>query len=118
MTNTSQFIYLLPVSVLLCNQELSAAFHFHCFHVQFASEIKFFLNDFRAHQAALDYTKSSLAVFIDLGCKEKEAYGWLQAGKIYQLLGQIELVDIYVQVSYHFCQLQQYMLNFGTTINF
>lgn len=52
----------------------------------------------RAYRAALDYTKSSLAIFIDLGFKEKEAYGWLQAGKIYHLLGQTELVDLYVQV--------------------
>lgn len=53
---------------------------------------------FRANRVALDYTKSSLAIFIDLGCKEKEAFGWLQAAKIYLLLDQIELVDLYVQV--------------------
>lgn len=53
---------------------------------------------FRAHRAALDYTKSSLGIFIDLGFREKEAYGWLHAGKIYHLLGQTELVDLYVQV--------------------
>lgn len=52
----------------------------------------------RAYQAALDYTKSSLGMFIDLGLREKEAYGWLQAGKIYHLLGQTELVDLYIQV--------------------
>ncbi|XP_061566324.1 SH3 domain and tetratricopeptide repeat-containing protein 1 isoform X2 [Cololabis saira] len=53
----------------------------------------------RAYRAALDYTKTSLAIFIDLGCREKEAYGWLTAGKIYQLLGQTELVDIYLQAA-------------------
>ncbi|XP_019726613.1 SH3 domain and tetratricopeptide repeat-containing protein 1 isoform X1 [Hippocampus comes] len=53
----------------------------------------------RAYRAALDHTKSSLAIFIDLGCKEKEAYGWLQAGKLYHLLGQVELVELYVQVA-------------------
>lgn len=52
----------------------------------------------RAYRAALDYTKSSLGIFIDLGCKDKEAFGWLQAGKIYHLLNQTELVDLYVQV--------------------
>lgn len=57
------------------------------------------LNVFRAYRAALDYTKSSLGIFIDLGCREKEAYGWLQAGNIYHLLGQTELVDIYVQAA-------------------
>uniref|UniRef100_H2RS50 SH3 domain and tetratricopeptide repeats 1 n=1 Tax=Takifugu rubripes TaxID=31033 RepID=H2RS50_TAKRU len=53
----------------------------------------------RAYRAALDYTKSSLGIFIDLGCKEKEASGWLQAGRIYHLLGQTELVDLYVQAA-------------------
>ncbi|KAM6949510.1 SH3 domain and tetratricopeptide repeat-containing protein 1 [Aplochiton taeniatus] len=53
----------------------------------------------RAHRVALDYTKRSLGIFIDLGRKEKEAYAWLQAGKIYHLLGQTELVELYVQVA-------------------
>ncbi|XP_035459634.2 SH3 domain and tetratricopeptide repeat-containing protein 1 isoform X1 [Scophthalmus maximus] len=53
----------------------------------------------RAYRAALDYTKSSLGIFIDLGCREKEAFAWLQAGKIYHLLGQTELVDLYVEVA-------------------
>lgn len=53
---------------------------------------------FRAYRAALDHTKSSLALFIDLGWKQKEARGWLQAGRIYHLLGQAELVDLYLQV--------------------
>lgn len=61
---------------------------------------------FRAYRAALDYTKSSLGIFIDLGCKEKEASGWLQAGRIYHLLGQTELVDLYVQVWVHLVLLQ------------
>lgn len=52
----------------------------------------------RAYRAALDFTKSSLGIFIDLGCREKEALGWLQAGSIYLLLRQTELVDLYVQV--------------------
>lgn len=63
---------------------------------------------FRAYRAALDYTKSSLGIFIDLGCKEKEASGWLQAGRIYHLLGQTELVDLYVQVWVHLVFLQRY----------
>uniref|UniRef100_A0A3P8PTJ4 SH3 domain-containing protein n=1 Tax=Astatotilapia calliptera TaxID=8154 RepID=A0A3P8PTJ4_ASTCA len=63
------------------------------------SQIYLSIGTEQAYRAALDYTKTSLGIFIDLGCKEKEAYGWLQAGKIYQLLGQIELVDIYVQAA-------------------
>lgn len=64
------------------------------------------MDAFRAYWAALDYTKSSLGIFIDLGCKEKEASGWLQAGKIYHLLRQTELVDLYVQVWVHLFLLQ------------
>ncbi|XP_077445418.1 SH3 domain and tetratricopeptide repeat-containing protein 1 isoform X2 [Stigmatopora argus] len=51
-----------------------------------------------AYRTALEHTKSSLAIFIDLGHREKEAYGWLRAAKIYHLLGQVELVDLYVQL--------------------
>ncbi|XP_044041092.1 SH3 domain and tetratricopeptide repeat-containing protein 1 isoform X2 [Siniperca chuatsi] len=63
------------------------------------SQLYLTLGTERAYRVALDYTKSSLGIFIDLGCREKEAYGWLQAGKIYHLLDQTELVDLYIQVS-------------------
>ncbi|ELK32951.1 SH3 domain and tetratricopeptide repeat-containing protein 1 [Myotis davidii] len=53
----------------------------------------------RAYRSALDYTKRSLGIFIDLQEKEKEAHAWLQAGKIYYLLQQNELVDLYIQVA-------------------
>uniref|UniRef100_A0A8C5LIR1 SH3 domain and tetratricopeptide repeats 1 n=1 Tax=Jaculus jaculus TaxID=51337 RepID=A0A8C5LIR1_JACJA len=53
----------------------------------------------RAYKSALEYTKRSLGVFIDLQKKEKEAYAWLQAGKIYYILRQNELVDVYIQVA-------------------
>lgn len=67
------------------------------------------LGTHKAYQAALDYTKSSLGMFIDLGLKGKEAYGWLQAGNIYHLLGQTELVDLYIQAA------QEVVLNTGDT---
>uniref|UniRef100_A0A5F7ZM50 Uncharacterized protein n=1 Tax=Macaca mulatta TaxID=9544 RepID=A0A5F7ZM50_MACMU len=51
--------------------------------------------DSRAYKSALDYTKRSLGIFIDLQKKEKEAHAWLQAGKIYYILRQSELVDLY-----------------------
>ncbi|XP_037614448.1 SH3 domain and tetratricopeptide repeat-containing protein 1 [Sebastes umbrosus] len=63
------------------------------------SQLYLTLGTERAYRAALDHTKSSLGIFIDLGCREKEAYGWLQAGKIYHLVEQIELVDLHVQVA-------------------
>lgn len=37
-----------------------------------------------------------------MGKKRKEAHGWLQAGKIYHILKQIELVDLYVQVTLNY----------------
>ncbi|KAG6935859.1 SH3 domain and tetratricopeptide repeats 1 [Chelydra serpentina] len=53
----------------------------------------------RAYRSALEYTKRSLGIFIDLQKKEREAYAWLQAGKIYYVLRQNELVDLYIQVA-------------------
>ncbi|XP_060887050.1 SH3 domain and tetratricopeptide repeat-containing protein 1 [Labrus mixtus] len=64
----------------------------------------------RAYRAALDHTKTSLGIFIDLGCREKEALGWLQAGNIYHLLEQTELVEVYVQVA------QDVALSSGDTV--
>ena len=51
------------------------------------------VSDSRAYKSSLDYTKRSLGIFIDLQRKE-EAHAWLQAGKIYYLLRQSELVDL------------------------
>ncbi|XP_072870195.1 SH3 domain and tetratricopeptide repeat-containing protein 1-like [Chlorocebus sabaeus] len=55
-------------------------------------------SDSRAYKSSLDYTKRSLGIFIDLQRRE-EAHAWLQAGKIYYLLRQSELVDLYIQVA-------------------
>ncbi|KAM5338430.1 SH3 domain and tetratricopeptide repeat-containing protein 1 [Glossophaga mutica] len=63
------------------------------------SQLYLSLGTERAYKSALDYTKRSLGIFIDLQQKEKEAYAWLQAGKIYYLLQQNELVDLYIQVA-------------------
>lgn len=52
----------------------------------------------RAYRSALEYTKRSLGIFIDLQAKSREAQAWLQAGKIYYILRQNELVDLYIQV--------------------
>ncbi|XP_057562785.1 SH3 domain and tetratricopeptide repeat-containing protein 1 [Hippopotamus amphibius kiboko] len=63
------------------------------------SQLYLSLGTERAYKSALDYTKRSLGVFIDLQKKDKEAYAWLQAGKIYYILQQNELVDLYIQVA-------------------
>ncbi|XP_055988822.1 SH3 domain and tetratricopeptide repeat-containing protein 1 [Sorex fumeus] len=63
------------------------------------SQLYLALGTERAYRSALDYTKRSLGVFIDLQQKEKEAHAWMQAGKIYYILRQTELVDLYLQVA-------------------
>nr|XP_023665175.1 SH3 domain and tetratricopeptide repeat-containing protein 1 [Paramormyrops kingsleyae] len=63
------------------------------------SELYMGLGTDRAYRAALEHTKCSLGLFIDLHRKEKEAFAWLKAGKIYHILGQDELVDLYLQVA-------------------
>ncbi|XP_033369565.1 SH3 domain and tetratricopeptide repeat-containing protein 1 isoform X3 [Parus major] len=62
------------------------------------SQLYLSLGTERAYRSALEYTKRSLGIFIDLQKKEKEAYAWLRAGKIYYVLRQNELVDLYIQV--------------------
>ncbi|XP_060004761.1 SH3 domain and tetratricopeptide repeat-containing protein 1 isoform X3 [Lagenorhynchus albirostris] len=62
------------------------------------SQLYLSLGTERAYKSALDYTKRSLGIFIDLQKKDKEAHAWLQAGKIYYILQQNELVDVYIQV--------------------
>ncbi|XP_070946436.1 SH3 domain and tetratricopeptide repeat-containing protein 1-like isoform X2 [Macaca nemestrina] len=61
------------------------------------SQLYLSLGTKRACRSALDYTKGSLGIFIDLQKEEKEAHAWLQAGKIYYILRQSELVDLYIQ---------------------
>ncbi|XP_060103249.1 SH3 domain and tetratricopeptide repeat-containing protein 1 [Heteronotia binoei] len=63
------------------------------------SQLYLSLGTERAYRSALEYTKRSLGLFIDLQAKVKEAYAWLQAGKIYYMLRQNELVDLYIQVA-------------------
>ncbi|MEE6462562.1 hypothetical protein FKM82_001638 [Ascaphus truei] len=63
------------------------------------SQLYLSLGTERACKSALEYTKRSLGIFIDLQNKEKEAYAWLRAGKIYYILGQNELVELYIQVA-------------------
>uniref|UniRef100_A0A6J0UQA6 SH3 domain and tetratricopeptide repeat-containing protein 1 isoform X1 n=1 Tax=Pogona vitticeps TaxID=103695 RepID=A0A6J0UQA6_9SAUR len=63
------------------------------------SQLYLSLGTERAYRSALEYTKRSLGIFIDLQAKAREAQAWLQAGKIYYILRQNELVDLYIQVA-------------------
>ncbi|XP_073466855.1 SH3 domain and tetratricopeptide repeat-containing protein 1 [Aquarana catesbeiana] len=67
--------------------------------IETISKLYLSLGTERACRSALEYTKRCLGIFIDLQAKEKEAYAWLMAGKIYYILGQNELVDLYIQVA-------------------
>ncbi|KAI5104223.1 SH3 domain and tetratricopeptide repeat-containing protein 1 isoform X1 [Silurus meridionalis] len=67
--------------------------------LQKISQLYLTLGTEKANRCALDYTKRSIGIYIDMGRKKKEAHGWLQAGKIYHILKQTELVDLYVPVA-------------------
>ncbi|XP_039872493.1 SH3 domain and tetratricopeptide repeat-containing protein 2 isoform X2 [Simochromis diagramma] len=57
------------------------------------------LNDERSSRKSLDYTKQSLRISIDLGKKEEESETWLQVGRIYYLVYEDELADMYLQAA-------------------
>lgn len=52
----------------------------------------------RALRQSLDCTKQCLRIFIDLEEAARAAEAWLQAGKLYYLLQEDELVEMYFQV--------------------
>ncbi|ETE72218.1 SH3 domain and tetratricopeptide repeats-containing protein 2, partial [Ophiophagus hannah] len=53
----------------------------------------------RSLKQALDCTKQSLRIFIDLEETLKTAQAWLQAGKLYYQMQENELVEMYLQAS-------------------
>ncbi|NXQ23763.1 S3TC2 protein, partial [Alaudala cheleensis] len=53
----------------------------------------------QALRQSLDCTKQSLRIFIDLEEAVKAAEAWLQAGKLYYLLQEDELVEMYFQAA-------------------
>ncbi|XP_063780158.1 SH3 domain and tetratricopeptide repeat-containing protein 1 isoform X2 [Pseudophryne corroboree] len=85
--------YQLSVARKLCNKVLEGQV------LETISQLFLSLGTERACRSALEYTKGSLGIFIDLQAKEKEANAWLMAGKIYYILEQTELVDLYIQVA-------------------
>ncbi|KAK6299241.1 hypothetical protein J4Q44_G00307510 [Coregonus suidteri] len=48
---------------------------------------------------SLDYSKQSLRISIDLGKREEESETWLQVGRIYYLIHEDELADMYLQAA-------------------
>ncbi|KAG8439268.1 hypothetical protein GDO86_005475 [Hymenochirus boettgeri] len=57
------------------------------------------LNTAKSLRKALDYTKQSLRISIDLGHNDQAAENWFQAGRLYYLLEEEELVEIYLHAS-------------------
>ncbi|XP_058029397.1 SH3 domain and tetratricopeptide repeat-containing protein 2 isoform X7 [Ahaetulla prasina] len=57
------------------------------------------LHTTRSLKQALDCTKQSLRIFIDLEETVKTAQAWLQAGKLYYQMQENELVEMYLQAS-------------------
>ncbi|XP_048347366.1 SH3 domain and tetratricopeptide repeat-containing protein 2 isoform X3 [Sphaerodactylus townsendi] len=55
------------------------------------------LHTTRSLKRALDCTKQSLRIFIDLGETVKTAQTWLQAGSLYYQMQEDELVEMYLQ---------------------
>uniref|UniRef100_A0A8K9VBN1 SH3 domain and tetratricopeptide repeats 2 n=1 Tax=Oncorhynchus mykiss TaxID=8022 RepID=A0A8K9VBN1_ONCMY len=60
--------------------------------------IKLF-NSNRSSRKSLDYSKQSLRISIDLGKREEESETWLQVGRIYYLIHEDELADMYLQAA-------------------
>ncbi|KAM8972036.1 SH3 domain and tetratricopeptide repeat-containing protein 2 [Pelodytes ibericus] len=72
------------------------------------------LNTDRSLRKALDYTKQSLRIAIDLGQHDRAAENWLQAGRLYYLLKEEELVEIYLHAG---IQASLKSENFANTLN-
>lgn len=58
----------------------------------------FIKNHDRSSRKSLDYSKQSLRISIDLGKRQEESETWLQVGRIYYLIHEDELADMYLQV--------------------
>nr|XP_033783069.1 SH3 domain and tetratricopeptide repeat-containing protein 2 isoform X2 [Geotrypetes seraphini] len=63
------------------------------------SELYQALNTAKSLRVALDYTKQSLRIKIDLNKGIKVAKTWLQAGRLYYFMQEDELVEMYFQAA-------------------
>ncbi|NWJ04888.1 S3TC2 protein, partial [Crypturellus undulatus] len=67
--------------------------------LQALSQLYQALDTSKALKQSLDCTKQSLRIFIDLGETVKAAEAWLQAGRLYYLMQEDELVEMYFQAA-------------------
>ncbi|XP_062976667.1 SH3 domain and tetratricopeptide repeat-containing protein 2 isoform X2 [Elgaria multicarinata webbii] len=67
--------------------------------LQVLSQLYQSLHTSRSLKQALDCTKQSLRIFIDLEETVKAAQAWLQAGRLYYQMQEDELVEMYLQAA-------------------
>ncbi|XP_074865509.1 SH3 domain and tetratricopeptide repeat-containing protein 2 isoform X1 [Carettochelys insculpta] len=67
--------------------------------LQILSQLYQTLNKPHSLRQSLDCTKQSLRIFIDFGETAKAAQAWLQAGRLYYLMQEDELVEMYFQAA-------------------
>uniref|UniRef100_A0A4W5KPA4 Uncharacterized protein n=1 Tax=Hucho hucho TaxID=62062 RepID=A0A4W5KPA4_9TELE len=68
-------------------------------YLEILSSLYLSLNTEKSSRKSLDYSKQSLRISIDLGKREEESETWLQVGRIYYLIHEDQLADMYLQVS-------------------
>ncbi|XP_069552974.1 SH3 domain and tetratricopeptide repeat-containing protein 2 isoform X2 [Brachyistius frenatus] len=68
-------------------------------YLEILSSLYLSLNTEKSSLKSLDYTKQSLRISIDLGKREEESETWLQVGRIYYLIKEDELADMYLQAA-------------------
>ncbi|KAJ8406076.1 hypothetical protein AAFF_G00309640 [Aldrovandia affinis] len=68
-------------------------------YLEILSNLYLSLNTEKSSRKSLDYTKQSLRISIDLGKREDESETWLQVGRIYYLIQENELADMYLQAA-------------------
>ncbi|XP_034037041.1 SH3 domain and tetratricopeptide repeat-containing protein 2 isoform X2 [Thalassophryne amazonica] len=68
-------------------------------YLEILSNIYLSLNTEKSSRRSLDYTKQSLRISIDLGKREEESETWLQVGRIYYVIYEDELADMYLQAA-------------------
>ncbi|XP_074530772.1 SH3 domain and tetratricopeptide repeat-containing protein 2 isoform X1 [Halichoeres trimaculatus] len=68
-------------------------------YLEILSSLYLSLNTEKSSRKSLDYTKQSLRISIDLGKREEESETWLQVGRIYHIIQEEELADMYLQAA-------------------
>ncbi|KAM9469926.1 SH3 domain and tetratricopeptide repeat-containing protein 2 isoform 1-T1 [Clarias gariepinus] len=68
-------------------------------YLEILSNLYLSLNTEKSSRKSLDYSKQSLRISIDLGKKQEESETWLQVGRIYYLIHEDELADMYLQAA-------------------